>query len=135
MIMDRYLVFTISHLANIWPYQPKEGQKYMKEKQEKQTACLGVYVNNIMIKYLGGISEELEPFRNRHKKSELFPPSRLLSVKMSLLCLSTRWQTRIHSFYVTEDRLMVNLTMNLKCLLVDKLLNLLFLVGLTFHFD
>lgn len=68
----------------------KRGTEIYEGKQEKQTACLGVYVNNIMIKYLGVISEELEPFRNRHKKSELFPPSRLLSVKMSLLCLSTR---------------------------------------------
>lgn len=50
----------------------KRGTVIYKEKQEKQTTCLGVYVTNILIKYVGGISEEVESFRNGHKKSELF---------------------------------------------------------------
>lgn len=65
MLMDRYLVFEISHLANIWSYLIKEGKNIQEE--EKQTACLGVSVK--IYWYLDGISKELEPFRNSHKTS------------------------------------------------------------------
>lgn len=100
------------------------------KRNKKITACLGIYVKNILIKYLGGISEEL--FRNNHKKSELCPPSRLLSVKMSLLCLSTRWQTEVLILFMSLKRdWWLNEPWIFKCFMgiYNKILNILFLNG------
>lgn len=59
VLTDRYLVFEISHLANIWSYETTEGEtgvereRNIQEKQEKQTACFGVRVK--IYWYLGKI--------------------------------------------------------------------------------
>lgn len=73
-------------------------------------------VKNILISgenILVVISKELEQFSNSHKAFKLFP-SKLLTVKMTLLCPSTRWQTSIVLFNVTEKRPVVKLTLNCK---------------------
>lgn len=82
VLMDRYLVSVISHIANIWSCQTKARGKNIQDNQERQTACSGVYG-----KYTDMLVG-LEPVR-RH----LLPHSK--PIQMSLLRLPTRWQTSV----------------------------------------
>lgn len=60
--MDRHLVFEISHLVNICSDKWRENN-IQERKTRKANRLFRCFCKNILIKYLGGISKELEPFR------------------------------------------------------------------------
>lgn len=73
-----------------------------KKKQEKQTPCLGVYIKISWCLGKTGDPWRIKAIQRQPQELWIVFPSMLLPAKMSLRCLSTRWQTSIVSLYITD---------------------------------
>lgn len=113
MFLKHHILQIYDHIGQKW------GGKYTRKATRLFRRLCKTYW------YLGGIGAMPETVR-RH----LFPHSKLLPMKMSLLRLPTRWQTSLVSFYGTEKRLIVQLTVRFKGF--EEPVNVLFLIGCFF---